>query len=47
MVLILCEPTFDSFVEILECFVEKFKRLILMSVGDLAKTEIDIVVERT
>jgi len=38
----------DSFVEILENFVERFECLdIKMKVGDLAQTAIDIIVERT
>jgi len=47
MVLILCESTSDSFVEILENYVERFLMLdIKMKVGDLAETAFDTVVER-
>jgi hypothetical protein len=40
-------PISDSFVEILESFVEKSKRAILMSVGSLAKNAMNVIVERT
>jgi hypothetical protein len=40
--------TSDTFVEILESFVERLWMLdIKMKVGDLAHTAIDIIVERT
>jgi len=45
---IFSESISDSFVEILENFVERLWMLdIKMKIGDLAQTAIDIIVERT
>ena len=47
-VLILCESTSDSFVEIQESFVQKLWMLdIKMKIGDSAQTATDSIVERT